>query len=247
MRRLGGMILLAIGLSAGAAGGYWYARPPAGMPAATIAPETAAAACGTQDPLLPRPERRAVLVGRAEEGRRKAATIFRFSRTKKSRSSPAARSRRHGGRPAQDSVLPQSHGPARHLAGPEEGLDGDGLHPGLRRRGAGRRQDRQGQPRQGPAQRRAHRNGRSARDRAAGPRRRHGHARRIPLDHRHHAIGRIHRGFVRQPDRPACPCRRAAVPRLQPGYSTGADRPSHRHGHVPARKRCSRVRRQPKC
>ena len=44
MRRLGGMILLAIGLGAGAAGGYWYARLPAGMPAATIAPETVAAA-----------------------------------------------------------------------------------------------------------------------------------------------------------------------------------------------------------
>ncbi len=41
MRRLGGMILLAIGLSAGAAGGYWYARLPAGVPAAAVAPETA--------------------------------------------------------------------------------------------------------------------------------------------------------------------------------------------------------------
>src|SRR4051794_32038935 len=44
MRRLGGMILLAIGLSAGAAGGYWYARLPPRVPAATIAPETVAAA-----------------------------------------------------------------------------------------------------------------------------------------------------------------------------------------------------------
>ena len=44
MRRLGAMILVAIGLSAGAAGGYWYARLPAGVPAATIAPETVAAA-----------------------------------------------------------------------------------------------------------------------------------------------------------------------------------------------------------
>src|SRR4051794_22086934 len=43
MRRLGAMILLAIGVSAGAAGGYWYARSPAGVPAPTIAPETAAA------------------------------------------------------------------------------------------------------------------------------------------------------------------------------------------------------------
>src|SRR4051812_31091537 len=44
MRRLGGMILLAIGLSAGAAAGYSYARLPAGVPAATIVPETVAAA-----------------------------------------------------------------------------------------------------------------------------------------------------------------------------------------------------------
>src|SRR3954466_88615 len=44
MGRLGGMILLGIGLSAGAASGYWYARLPAGVPAATIAPEAAAAA-----------------------------------------------------------------------------------------------------------------------------------------------------------------------------------------------------------
>jgi Cu(I)/Ag(I) efflux system membrane fusion protein len=44
MRRLGGTILLALGLSAGAAGGYWYARQPAGVPAAAVAPETVTAA-----------------------------------------------------------------------------------------------------------------------------------------------------------------------------------------------------------
>src|SRR4051794_30064453 len=44
MRHLGGMILLAIGLSAGAAGGYWYARLPPRGPPATIGPETVAAA-----------------------------------------------------------------------------------------------------------------------------------------------------------------------------------------------------------
>jgi Cu(I)/Ag(I) efflux system membrane fusion protein len=44
MRRLGGLILLAIGLGAGAAGGYWYARLPAGVPTAAVAPESAAAA-----------------------------------------------------------------------------------------------------------------------------------------------------------------------------------------------------------
>jgi membrane fusion protein, copper/silver efflux system len=43
MRRLGGLILLALGLSAGAAGGYWYARLPAGMPEA-IHPQSVAPA-----------------------------------------------------------------------------------------------------------------------------------------------------------------------------------------------------------
>src|SRR3954463_11705311 len=43
-RRLGGITLLVIGLGAGAAGGYWYARLPAGVPAGTLAPETVAAA-----------------------------------------------------------------------------------------------------------------------------------------------------------------------------------------------------------
>ena len=42
MRRLGGVILLALGVTAGAAGGYWYARLPAGVPA-SVAPETTAA------------------------------------------------------------------------------------------------------------------------------------------------------------------------------------------------------------
>jgi Cu(I)/Ag(I) efflux system membrane fusion protein len=44
MPRLGGVILLALGVTAGAAGGYWYARLPAGVPASTVAPETTAAA-----------------------------------------------------------------------------------------------------------------------------------------------------------------------------------------------------------
>ena len=43
----------------------------------------------------------------------------------------------HGGRQgrAEDPVLPQSDGAARHLAGAEEGSDGHGLHRRLRRRG----------------------------------------------------------------------------------------------------------------
>src|SRR5919201_885137 len=44
MRRLGGVILVALGVTAGAAGGYWYARPPAGGLAPAVAPETTAAA-----------------------------------------------------------------------------------------------------------------------------------------------------------------------------------------------------------
>jgi Cu(I)/Ag(I) efflux system membrane fusion protein len=43
MRRFGGVILLALGVTAGAAGGYWYARLPAVVPA-SVAPETTAAA-----------------------------------------------------------------------------------------------------------------------------------------------------------------------------------------------------------
>ena len=40
MARLGGAILLAFGVTAGAAAGYWYARLPAGLPASAVAPES---------------------------------------------------------------------------------------------------------------------------------------------------------------------------------------------------------------
>jgi membrane fusion protein, copper/silver efflux system len=43
MRRLAGVTLLALGVTAGAAGGYWYARQPAGVPASAVAPQSAAA------------------------------------------------------------------------------------------------------------------------------------------------------------------------------------------------------------
>ena len=61
----------------------------------------------------------------------------------------------------QDQVLPQSDGAARHLADAEEGFDGDGLHPRLRRR---RQRRRRGQAvaRQDPAHRRQVRAGRAA-------------------------------------------------------------------------------------
>ena len=44
MSRLAGAILLTLGVCAGAAGGYWYARLPAGVPASAVAPESTAAA-----------------------------------------------------------------------------------------------------------------------------------------------------------------------------------------------------------
>src|SRR5205823_4550732 len=44
MRPLIGAIVLALGVAAGAAGGYWYARVPAGMLASGLAPESAALA-----------------------------------------------------------------------------------------------------------------------------------------------------------------------------------------------------------
>jgi Cu(I)/Ag(I) efflux system membrane fusion protein len=44
MRPLASAVLLALGVSAGAAGGYWYARLPAGTPGAGLAPESAASA-----------------------------------------------------------------------------------------------------------------------------------------------------------------------------------------------------------
>jgi membrane fusion protein, copper/silver efflux system len=42
--RLASAIVLALGVTAGAAGGYWYAGLPAGVPASTVAPESTAAA-----------------------------------------------------------------------------------------------------------------------------------------------------------------------------------------------------------
>ena len=42
-------------------------------------------------------------------------------------------------RRAPDQILPQSHGPAGHVADAEEGFHGDGLHPRLRRRRQRRR------------------------------------------------------------------------------------------------------------
>ena len=164
MRRLSGLLLLGLGVTAGAAGGYWYAKDPPGIASLSRSvADTAAAAADRADSLLPRPERRSLLVGNAEE------------RQGWPRLSPRLRGRgadiRSGGeiktsapkatRLAEDSLLPQSDGPRGHLAGAEEGLDGDGLHPRLRGRGAGRRKHRPRQPRQNPAQWRSYRNRRA--------------------------------------------------------------------------------------
>ena len=82
---------------------------------------------------------------------------------------------------AQDSLLPQSDGPARHLAGAEEGLRwGWTTSPSTRASDADDGGGHQDQPGPRPAGRRAHRAGRGARDRAAGARGRHGRARRAP-------------------------------------------------------------------
>ena len=72
------------------------------------------------------------------------------------------RSRSRGDGGPQDQVLPQPDGAARHLAGPEEGFDGDGLHPGLRRRRC-RRRVGEAVTRKDPADRRQVRARRAAR------------------------------------------------------------------------------------
>ncbi len=70
---------------------------------------------------------------------------------------------------AENHPLPQPHGPSRCLAGAEEGLHGDGLHPRLRRR-RGRRRHGQGLARQDPAHRRQDRACRQTANRSRHPR-----------------------------------------------------------------------------
>ena len=116
----------------------------------------------------------------------------------------------------EDPLLPQPHGPARHLAGAEEGLDGDGLHRRLRGRGA-----RTGQPSRSASA--------ASSARACAPRRRDApascgqcavpgtssptSARCAPLSLR--ADGFIESSYVT--DRRACARGPAAVARLLPG------------------------------
>ena len=73
---------------------------------------------------------------------------------------------------AKDQILSQPDGPSGHVADAEEGLDGDGLHPRLRRRGH-RRRVRQAVARQDSANGREIRTGRAAADQVADPGARH--------------------------------------------------------------------------
>ena len=81
------------------------------------------------------------------------------------------------GRRAQDQILPQSDGASGHVADAEEGLHGDGLHRGLRRRRY-RRRLRQAVAGQDPAHRREIRAGGAARDPDDGARAGHHPTRR---------------------------------------------------------------------
>ena len=86
--------------------------------------------------LLPRPRREAALLADAEDQRQGTALCGRVRRTKMSGFDPPKPAVAAAGVDAQsraeDHPLPQPHGASRHLAGAEEGLHGDGLHPGLR-------------------------------------------------------------------------------------------------------------------
>ena len=82
----------------------------------------------------------------------------------------------------------------------------------------------QGQPRQDPAHRRADREGRRCRSSRTVRGDRHRGARRVAASDRHRALRRLHRGPVRQQDRPARPRGRAAVPLLQPANPARAGR-----------------------
>ena len=90
MRRLAGVILLALSVTAGAAGGYWYARLPAVGLAPALAPDTTAAPAERR--ILYYRDPAARRIGRPNRRRTPtAATTFRSMRTRKSRSSPVER------------------------------------------------------------------------------------------------------------------------------------------------------------
>jgi hypothetical protein len=146
MPRFAGAILLALGVTAGAAGGYWYARLAAGVPVSSVASESTAAAAERKILYYRDPSGAPYWSAEAQEDAQGRNYLPVYEDEEISFEPQAKTSSAASGGPAQDFVLPQSHGPARHFAGPEEGLDGDGLHPGLWGRGPGRRQGRQGEP-----------------------------------------------------------------------------------------------------
>jgi len=177
MARLGGAILLALGVTAGAAAGYWYARLPTRLPASAVAPEGTAAAA-----------ERKILYYRDPSG-----APYWSAEPKKDVDGrdylPVYEDEEISFEPGGKKPAPMAGGPRKILyyrnpmglpdTSPVPKKDWMGMDyiPGLRGRGARRRQDRQSEPRQGPAQRCADRSGRGASRRAPDPRHRHGDAR----------------------------------------------------------------------
>ena len=133
-----------------------------------------------------------------------------------------------GSQATQVAVLPQSDGSGGHLADAEEGPDGDGLRPGLRGRGRGRRagvcQPGSHQHREGPEAGCARRGRAHARARQDRARLRSRRSRRAAhLRHRAEVRG-LCRAAACQRDRPAGCQGAAAVRGLQPGAGVGAAR-----------------------
>ena len=185
MGRHAGAIILACGLIAGAAGGYWYARPP---PAVT--------APATRRRPIARLSITAIRAAPCSGGPRRGTTPrdyppFSAKRRGWLGPSPRSRARAPAGRilyyrnpmglpdtspvPKKDwmgmDYIPVYEG--------EEQDDGKTVKVSLDKiQRSGVRTEKV-----------------EPRGRAAGARRRHGQARRGPADHRHHALGRLHRGL----------------------------------------------------
>ena len=69
------------------------------------------------------------------QGRSSQPEVYKAEVRRSTGSGECARRAAGAGWRAENSLLPQSHGPTRHLAGAEEGFHGHGLYPGLCRRG----------------------------------------------------------------------------------------------------------------
>ena len=128
-------------------------------------------------------------------------------------------------RRAHDPLLPQSDGPDHHLAGTAQGRNGNGLRPGVRRRGrVGVNQRGHGHHRPGGAteHERDHREGRAAGRVAPDPHRRLPRLRPREDGLGHHQVPGLHREGIRQLRGAASPQGRAPVRRVRPG--AGPDR-----------------------